>query len=363
MNFNRDDSSTPIRFTPGREDKYSAANNDVGTRPAGDPKSSKNFQKILGRDSDKKEKGKEEELGIVDDESGTQSAMVLVEEQALKKKQMPTSLFELSSHASKGATKAHGQPSPMSLSSEKQLLADARNGALASNDAVDEETSDSPAQLYSKITSKEPKKVEIAVDHRVDETGYASKLSKAEEKKDKFDSRFASEQPDLSYVNPMALNAQPVESVYMGSQKPVMQTINIQEIIDQLVNKVVQMETGGQTDTVVTLKHPPMLAGADLIVTGFDSAKGEFNITFQKLTQAAKDMLDMHANQQSLLLALEQKGYAVHIVTTTTLAEINLPAAGAATPEDRRGQDQGQGHEHGKGQGEGQEQGLGKGRG
>ena len=161
------------------------------------------------------------------------------------------------------------------------------------------------------------------------------------EKQDKFNSRFAIEQPDLSYVNPLALNTPPVQSININTEKPALPSIDLQEIIDQLVDKVVQMETDGRTDTVITLKQPPILAGADLVVTSFDSAKGEFNITFQKLTQAGQEMLDMHANQQSLLLALEKKGYAVHIVTTTTLAEIKIPTTAAPTPQDRnRNQDQ-----------------------
>lgn len=350
MNFNRDD-NTPVRFTPGREDKFGAENRDVGTRPAGDPKSTKSFQKILSKDQDNKEK--EGKAPAVEGEEGAQSAMILAEEKILKdkslKKHAPTSLFELSSHGSKSSTKMDKSKLEfINDHAEKQLIADAKKAPLAAHEQVAESPVKSPADLYAKMTTKEPKKVEVNTEQVTDEP-VTDRPIKIEEKKDKFDSRFATEQTDLSYVNPLALNAQAIQqTTNITTEKPVLPLINMQDIIDQLVEKVVQMETSNRTDTIITLKRPPILAGADLIVTGFDSAKGEFNITFQKLTQAAKALLDMRVNQQSLLLALEQKGYAVHIVTTTTIAEINLPTAPASSPQDR--------HQHQNRQGEGDQE-------
>jgi hypothetical protein len=75
----------------------------------------------------------------------------------------------------------------------------------------------------------------------------------------------------------------------------------------------------GQTDTVITLKYPPLFQDAKIIVTSFDSAKGEFNISFENLTQAAQLLLDKEENRQSLLSALEKRGYNVHILSTTTV--------------------------------------------
>lgn len=349
MNFNRDD-NTPVRFTPGREDKFGAENRDVGTRPAGDPKSTKNFQKVLSKDKDDKEK--EGEASAVDGEEGVQSAMILAEEKILKdkslKKHAPASLFELSSHGSKSSAKM--DESKLELindHAENKLIADAKIASQSTHEQIDESPVKSPADLYAKITTKEPKKIEVNIEQVTDKPVIDQPI-KTEEKKDKFNSRFATEQTDLSYVNPLALNTQSIQQTTpIAAEKPALPSINIQDIIDQLVEKVVQMETNDRTETIITLKRPPVLAGADLIVTGFDSAKGEFNITFQKLTQAAKTLLDMRVNQQSLLLALEQKGYAVHIVTTTTLAEINLPTAQGSTPQGRN-QNQGQQREGGQ---------------
>src|SRR5262249_54268378 len=141
----------------------------------------------------------------------------------------------------------------------------------------------------------------------------------------------ATEQPDLSYINPMMAMAPSTPVEHVKTEKLVQPVSNLQEIINQLVDKVTEMKEGGRTETIVTLKHPPILAGADLTLTAFDSAKGEFNIAFSNLTQAAKNLLDMRVNQESLLLALEKKGYAVHILTTTTLVE-NQPIVDAQPP-------------------------------
>ena len=70
-----------------------------------------------------------------------------------------------------------------------------------------------------------------------------------------------------------------------------------------------------------------MFQGASVVITAFDSARGEFNLAFENLTPEAKRLLDSHENQRSMKLALEEKGYAVHIVTTTTEVEQSAPIA------------------------------------
>lgn len=169
-------------------------------------------------------------------------------------------------------------------------------------ESVSKKQLDSPSSLFSKMNAESKDAVE------------------GQEKN--FTTRFATEQPDISYVNPLAAANNPsgVAQVNMKTEKPI-PTTHIQEIINQMVEKVQEITDTGRTDTVITLKHPPMFAGANIVVSAYDSAKGEFNIAFENLTQAAKEMLDMRTNQESLKQALIQKGYAVHIVTTTTLVE------------------------------------------
>ena len=80
-------------------------------------------------------------------------------------------------------------------------------------------------------------------------------------------------------------------------------------------------------------------------MSAFDSAKGEFNISFENLTQAAQNLINLQANRDSLLHALEQKGYNVHILVATTLSE-NRPVVeepkqgGQYTGQERNAQDQ-----------------------
>ena len=121
---------------------------------------------------------------------------------------------------------------------------------------------------------------------------------------------------------------------------------NLQQIIDQIVDKVYTLKTQGTTETVMTLRFPPILSGATLTVSAFDSARGEFNITFSDLSPAAKELLDMQQAQNSLQRALQDKGYTVHIVITTTETENRIsfdesqPQQNERDQEDQQGQQQ-----------------------
>lgn len=152
------------------------------------------------------------------------------------------------------------------------------------------------------------------------------KIAKAEESK--VSTQFAQEQPDRAAVNPGAASpSSPFElSATQSAEKPAPIAPRIQEIVDKLVDKLYIATVEGKTDTTVVLKHPPLMRGASVVITEFDSAKGEFNIKFENLTQAAKELLDMRENQENLRLALDQKGYTVHIMVTTTERETPLIA-------------------------------------
>lgn len=347
MNFNQDDNSSVIKFTPRKGDTFSS-NSEMGTRPTGDPKSSKNFQKLLSSTDKDKDAVDDAAAQDISEEESQGAAILSSMEQAIKKK-TASSLFELSSRGS-----SHIHSAPMAKTTKKADPFMASPGKVATSDKSDTTKADSvrpdeqvseaphpesPSDVFAKISSKDTKKI-VRDDRLADQVSLQDTPVKTPDKKEKFTSRFSTEQSDLSYVNPLALNTQPTQDITLKTEKAVLPAANVQAIIDQLVEKVTEMKGHGRTDTTVTLKHPPMFAGADLVVTAFDSAKGEFNITFQNLTQAAKELLDMRANQQSMLLALEQKGYAVHIVTTTTLVENRLPIATSAEQERQRNPDQ-----------------------
>lgn len=92
---------------------------------------------------------------------------------------------------------------------------------------------------------------------------------------------------------------------------------SLQQVVDQIVDSLYILKTDGGTETVVMLKHPPELAGAELSLTSFNHAKGEFNIGIHNLTQAAQLFLEQNNIRMGLKQALEEHGYTVHIITMT----------------------------------------------
>lgn len=127
---------------------------------------------------------------------------------------------------------------------------------------------------------------------------------------------------------------------------------DLQELIKQITNHISEMRYAGKTETIVTLQHPPLFNGAKLVLTSFDSAKGEFNIAFENLSLKAKNFLD-HGNHLNTLQAnLHQKGYVAHIITATTTEETAVfemeqtrYARGDDEPQDQRQGQQNQDNE------------------
>lgn len=276
--------NTSMKITSGRDSHYKSA--DVKSRPSSEPKSRKDFKKVLEKDEEDQNLASQE---ILEETDGITLAM-----NEKLKKSPPPSIFDLTS----GKTAIHK---------------DSRN--------TDVPHVESPSQIYSKLTTVDTKK---EAKENLFDLGNVPLLSE----KDKFNTRFATEQTDLSYINPLAAttNQQPSVNLSISTEKAVIPVSHIQEIINQMIDKVNEIKQTGTTQTIITLKHPPTFEGATIIVTAFDHAKNEFNITIENLTQTGKHLMDQQANKDTLLLALEQKGYAVHILSTTTLAE-NRPVA------------------------------------
>lgn len=137
-------------------------------------------------------------------------------------------------------------------------------------------------------------------------------------------------------------------------EKPHVDTVSkLQEIVEKIIKEIHEIEMKGKTETIVTLNNPPLLKGANLILTSFDSAKKEFNIAFENLTQPAKTFLDSNNHLDILKMHLEQKGYIAHIITTTTLVENRVFHPGQPqTRDEEQGQQrqQQQGRQNGKDQ-------------
>lgn len=161
----------------------------------------------------------------------------------------------------------------------------------------------------------------------------------------KDNSQFMRERPDLSYVNPLAQAAPTLSATLTGESTKATAAQSLQEIIDQIVKEVYTLEKNGQTDTIISLKGP-LFDQAHLILSGFDTAHKEFNITFDNLTQSGKNLLEM--NQNALIEDLSKKGYVVHMVITTTTVETpQIDSSQLSFSRDQR-EDQGQREEQQK---------------
>ena len=177
---------------------------------------------------------------------------------------------------------------------------------------------------------------------------------KSTEENDKFTTRFATPQPDLSYVNPMAASVQSsaADVANVRTEKLAVNAANMQELINQMVEKAQEMTVGGKTETTVTLNDKAgVFSGTNIVLTSYETAKNEFNVSFENLKNEAKALLDMRINQDSLKQTMLDKGFTVHIITTTT--QIEKPIITAQTsqgqadrerdPRERRRQQQQQG--------------------
>ncbi len=284
----------------------------------------KDFRKILGD----KEDGKE------DEDKDSRHAKALESEN-------PSGYEKVASTEEKPRQQ---QPSLFDLSKNKNVLkktADEEASDVAQMASADEMPMESPSSIFKSLALKEKAQSK----EKLERAGKSMSELNADEAKTP--SRFPQESMDLSYVNPLAYNA--VSQVEIGDQKLdkmlPSQKLTMQQLVDSLVKAITTAESQGKTDTVVTLKQPPMFAGANVVLTSFETAKGEFNIRFENLTQQAAAF--MQQNQESLLANLQQKGYAVHIMVATTQVETPIVANPQQTregnPDQQQQEQQGQG--------------------
>jgi hypothetical protein len=305
MNLNSDNT----KVTSGRDGSYKPG--EVKGRPSSSD-SKKDFKKVLEKE-DEPDQNQQATNEILEESDGIALAMA----EGTKKK-IP-SPFDLS-----GKT-----PAPFFGKSQKS--------AVPLTNHVPTNRLQSPAELYVKLeTGEKPSTIKTIDDSTMVDVNLAML-----DDKNKFTTRFSTEQNDLSYINPLAAVTtpqQPNVNLNLTTEKPVIPTSHIQDIINQMVEKVEQIKTTGSTETVVTLKHPPIFEGARIVVTDFDSAKKEFNITIENLTQQAKNLVDMQANKDNLISSLHAKGYAVHIFATTTTTETRVVDA---LPQNEQGKPRG----------------------
>ncbi len=288
------------------KDKISS-NSTSSSKPTGTPSSDKDFKKILGGKGNRQDSEKDSRkfsAGL----DGTIEYEELAQAEENVKSQQP-SLFDLSKNRIK--------------KDSNDETADVVKMASA-----DELPLESPTSIFKNLALKEKAKISDAKEEDV-----SQKMGNVDLEKSKPVNRFPQESIDLSYVNPLAINTNSIAEANNQKLETAVssQKMTMQQLVDEIVKAIVTVESQGKTDTVVTLKQPPMFADANIILTSYETAKGEFNIRFENLTQEAKAFMDMQQNKESLFSALQQKGYAVHIIVATT--QIETPQIAASNPQ------------------------------
>jgi len=202
------------------------------------------------------------------------------------------SLFDLSSASAK-------QTKPKEDDSEAPVDSDPVTG-------TEEEQTQIFQNLAERLASKEEK---------------GSGEHDSSSQKNKFNTEYTQEQPDLSFVNPLS-QYNSVQSInQVTTEKIGSVTSPIHDIVTELIDKLTIIKTQGQTDTSVTLNMPGMFKGTIIVISQFESAPNQLNLAFENLTQQAKLLLDSLANRETLLNSLSKEGYTIQNMTTTTIIE------------------------------------------
>lgn len=351
------------------------------SKPEGEPSGSKNFEKVMKRD-DRGSGGQQKDDDNIKQKKGPEGEQDDAElgDAESKPKEKPASIFDMSRATKPPVVKPEVVAEPPS---EELLVEMAENKQLSGKDKKNPEelpkqppvattgkTQPQHPTLESKNTDAEnisgasSRESEVSVKDAKDKDrssntfGNDKKASREEVPRSDFDlaSQKASKSKDKISTDPsrarddnllaQAQHQQPLVNP-MGEAKAAeapRNTSQMKELIDQIVKEMYVVKTGDTTDTVMTIRHPPMFEGAQVKITSFESARGEFNIAFENLSQQAKDLLDSRLNRDSLLLALNKEGYNVHIMTTSTTAAAPLYTA-QTEQRDQEKEQQGQGQQ------------------
>lgn len=329
---------------PTRSGETESANK---TRPSGLPRADKNFKKVL------KEVAGEPEDDIVDAEEVKEDEPnpSLFDISKTSKKPMVKSPMAQSSNvppqSALKTTKPIISQYPLADSAEIQTDADA---LLADETMEDQPVDKSKLPAKPMVTTEKESKVDD--DFSLNEAGRrATAMNKTKKTKDTAPSVEDSivvvpkkEKPQVNAKLTGAGQENPNQNmsgynqanIAFNTEKPEVKEeeaprATIRELAARIIEKIQTMRTEGKTDTIVTLRNPPMLEGATMTLSAMDGAKREFNISFTNLTDAGKLFLDRKLSEDNLTQILERKGIIVNTLRTTTLPELPL-----ATDSDNR---------------------------
>jgi hypothetical protein len=151
----------------------------------------------------------------------------------------------------------------------------------------------------------------------------------------------AIEQPDLAAAAPFRLN--PIESVEPLNipLKAVSTLPSLQEVVDQIVEKVYTLKQAGDTQTVVDLGGN--FKGSRLTVTESESAHGQLNITIDNLTGPNQALIE--SNRNRLINDLLESGVQVQrFVASPAIESVRIDVATEEKEQQRQGFQQGGGN-------------------
>lgn len=327
----------PIKITPRKDGGMvsGTGNTDSENKPKKLPNSRKDFKDVLS-DSEGMEEFEAGVLSKVDTTSERSSSlMALLGKTYSSKDQTLTDVGDQKMLLEQGAeTSPFIQAQPSTTPNQKlgkkvenqspysPNLSNANNPSHAkatASDQIQQNPSDlaeisesripsyeSPSALFSKLAAPSGLPTEKEVDS----------LSK----KGKVNLQFSESQPDISYINP---NQTPVTPINLVANAKIEQTVPvtspIHDVVVELIDKLTIIQTKGQTDTVVTLNSPGLFKGAIVVMSEFDTANGQLNLSFENLTSQAKNVLDSLPNREALLNILSERGYMVQSFVTTTI--------------------------------------------
>lgn len=323
----------PDQVSPIKPTIRHASTDGLGkTRPVEPPKSDKNFRRL-----------------IQDDDNDSDQSNMAVKNGADDNDDSTPSLFDL-------AKKPPKKNSEDSSSDNATMTTPDDAYAMPDEGQMVENKPQNPLETSTKMTSNQMIREEVAKDARLSQMkGNLNSLNDAETtsfdpkdktKKTKSDSRsdFIQEHTDLAYVSQLNQRSADDLQAQIGDdiQQSTSHSATIKELINKMVEGIQTIKKGNETETVVTLKYPPILAGAHLNLSTTSTAKGEFNVSFTNLTPDGKNFLDQRLVGNALTAAMEDKGIVIHIVTTSTADKPVIQAEGEkfAQNQDREQQQQ-----------------------
>lgn len=319
-----------IKFNPRRDNQGDYREVNPQKTSSNSPAPSKPFRDVMDQSSggsrslaNRKHSLDEDEIALAEGDTSTPSIFDMPTTQAKAKAALKNTPAPLPFAMQDGDAEVADAPAPSPATLYQTLSKNDAKTALHSH------TSNETANLEGKIAPGKNQNI-----NPFDKDALTEQQAVAQEEmqqppmkeKEKFNSQFgAKEQPDLSYLNPLGQPTLKERMVESSSQRaPLLPALTAQQIVEQIVHhmEVQDFKATGLTNTTVTLNYPPIFEKAQVVVTSFDTARNEFNITFQNLGPQAKKLMDQQATQDSLKHTLETKGYMIHIITaTTTIAQ------------------------------------------